>query len=55
MNRPISRADLPLLKDLILDYDRWRQANGLEPDSWWKEKIRAALEADGLVKPKGAA
>lgn len=51
----LSRADLPLLKELVLQYDQWRRANGKEPDTWWKEKIRAALEADGLVKPRPSA
>ena len=52
---PVTRADLPTMKEMILQYDQWRRANGREPDTWWKEKLRAALEKDGLVKPKEAA
>lgn len=49
----ITRADLPAFKKLILSYQQWRKANGLPESKWWAEKLRGALEAEGLIKPKG--
>ena len=48
----ITRADLPAFRELILNYQQWRRANNLEPSTFWEEKLRAALEAEGLIKPK---
>lgn len=50
----ITRADLPAFKELILSYQQWRKANGLEPSTFWETKLRAALEAEGIIEPRKA-
>ena len=48
----LTRDDLPLLKEVVLNYRAWRKAHGLEPSTYWEERIRKALEAEGVLKPK---
>jgi hypothetical protein len=52
MKRPVSKADLPALRQIVQDYDRYRVSKGLEPSTWWADRIRAVLEENGIVKPK---
>lgn len=48
----ITRADLPAFKELILSYQQWRKARGMPESTWWNEKLRKSLEAEGLLKPR---
>ena len=50
----LTRDDLPLLKEVVLQYRAWRKAKGMEPSTYWEERIRKALEAEGVLKPKGS-
>jgi len=48
----VTREDLPTVTDPILAYMQWRQACGLPISDWWADKVRTALERQGLVKPR---
>lgn len=52
VKRPISKADLPALRKMVQDYDTWRRAKGMEPSTWWADRLRAVLEEEGVIKPK---
>jgi hypothetical protein len=49
---PVSREDLPVLAEPLLAYQQWRAQRGLPVSDFWKEKVRGALEAQGIVKRK---
>ena len=49
---PVSRQDLPAIADPLRAYQAWRAARGLPPSDFWREKVRKALEAQGIVKAK---
>lgn len=52
MKYELSFADLAPIREAMLSYHQWLKANGKEPDDFWAPKIRAALEAEGLIKPR---
>ena len=52
MKADLSFADLAPIREAMLSYQQWLKVNGKEPDAFWAPKIRAALEAEGLIKPR---
>ena len=52
MKYDLTFADLAPIREAMLSYHQWLKANGKEPDDFWAPKIRAALEAEGLIKPR---
>jgi hypothetical protein len=49
---PLTQSDVLTIAGVMRDYQQWLRVNGKEPDDFWAPKIRAALEADGLIKPR---
>lgn len=51
-DRPLSRDDVPAIKDAVEALKAFYAAKGKEPPDWWIDRIKRGLADAGIAKEK---